>query len=116
MSFYRNILRQAWRLTWRNKYLWWLGIFAALLGSSGELEILLNNTGGSSGESLFPSLQRVVSTGVFSTKTISNIINLLKNDTLNIMMILVTALVVLAIFGFTTESPPGAMFSPSPPT
>ena len=45
MSFYRNILKQAWKITWRNKYLWWLGIFAALLGNGGEFEILFNNAG-----------------------------------------------------------------------
>jgi len=97
MPFYRNILKQAWQLTWRNKYLWWFGIFAALLGNGGEFEILFNNTGANPSQALFPAWQRIFSTGVFSGRTLTNIGNLLKQDTLNIILILVACLIVLAI-------------------
>ncbi|MDO8668137.1 MAG: hypothetical protein Q7K35_03490 [bacterium] len=100
MPFYRNILKQSWKLTWKNKYLWVFGIFAALLGNGYGLEILFNNAYGDSGQSLFPAWQRIVSTGVFSAKTYSNIGNLFKNDTLNIMIYLVILLIVLAILIF----------------
>lgn len=100
MPFYRNILKQGWRLTWRNKYLWVFGIFAALLGNGGELEILFNNLGGDPGQTLFPSWQRIASTGVFSWQTYANIGNLFRDDTLNTMILLVVALVVLAVFIF----------------
>lgn len=100
MAFYRNILKQAWRLTWRNKYLWWLGIFAALLGNGGELEILLNNIGGNPRQALLPSWQSLASTGLFSFKTYANIGNLLKQDTFNMMIVLIMALAALAVFIF----------------
>lgn len=100
MSFYRNILKQGWKLTWRNKYLWVFGIFAALLGNGGELEILFNNLGGDPGQTLFPSWQRIASTGVFSWQTYANIGNLFRDDTLNMMILLVVALIVLAVFIF----------------
>ncbi len=32
---YRPILKKAWLITWRFKYLWFFGLFAALLGSGG---------------------------------------------------------------------------------
>lgn len=100
MPFYRNILKQAWQLTWRNKYLWWFGIFAALLGNGGELEIIFNNASGNPAQALFPSWQRIVSTGVFRFETITNIANLLKNDTLNVIFVLLICLAALAVFLF----------------
>lgn len=100
MPFYRNILKQAWTLTWRNKYLWWFGIFAALLGNGGELEILFNNTGANPGQALFPSWQRIFSTGLFSGHTVTNIGNLLRQDTLNIIIVFLVCLIFLAIFVF----------------
>ena len=100
MPFYRNILKQAWALTWRNKYLWWFGIFAALLGNGGEFEILFNNAGANPGQALFPAWQRIASTGVFSGRTLTNIGNLLKQDTLNIILVLIACLIALAIILF----------------
>ena len=100
MPFYRTILKQSWDLTWRNKYLWWFGIFAALLGNGGEFEILFNNAGGNPGQALFPSWQRVAATGVFNRSTLSNIGELFKNDSLNMMIVLITCLIILAIFIF----------------
>jgi len=97
MPFYRNILKQAWGLTWRNKYLWWFGIFAALLGNGGEFEILFNNVGGDPGQALFPSWQRIFSTGVFSGHTLANIGNLFRQDTLNMIFVLVVCLIALAV-------------------
>ncbi|MFH0956047.1 MAG: hypothetical protein V1801_02435 [Candidatus Falkowbacteria bacterium] len=97
MPFYRNILKQAWVLTWRNKYLWWFGIFAALLGNGGEFEILFNNAGANPSQALFPAWQRVFSTGVFSGHTLANIGNLLQRDTLNMIFVLIVCLIALAI-------------------
>jgi len=99
MPFYRNILKQAWTLTWRNKYLWWFGVFAALLGNGGELEVIFNNSGDPGG-AMFPSWQRISSTGVFSPQTFTNVGNLFKHDTLNIIALLIVGLIVLAIFLF----------------
>ena len=100
MPFYRNILKQSWKLTWRNKYLWFFGVFAALLGNGGELEILFNNLGGDPGQDFFPFWQRIFSTGVFSSSTYENIDNLLKHDTLNLVIFLIISLIILAVLLF----------------
>jgi hypothetical protein len=97
MPFYRNILKQAWDLTRRNKYLWWFGIFAALIGNGGEFEILFNNTGGDPAQALFPAWQRVASTGVFSGHTLNNIGALLRQDTLNMILVFLACLIVLIV-------------------
>lgn len=42
-GYYRSILKQAWSLTWTNKWLWVFGLFAAFLGSGGEVNLLIKN-------------------------------------------------------------------------
>ncbi len=37
MTLYRDILGQSLKSAWHNKYLWFFGLFAALLGNAGEL-------------------------------------------------------------------------------
>ncbi|MDD4900929.1 MAG: hypothetical protein PHS62_02330 [Patescibacteria group bacterium] len=96
MTFYRDILKQALVSTWNNKHLWWFGIFAAFLGSGGEMKILLNNAGGDPGRLLFPAWQNLASTGVFSRQTFTNIGFLFTHDTLNMVVFLIMALAILA--------------------
>ncbi len=44
MYFYRDILKKAWEFTKTNRYLWLLGLFAALIaGNGGEIEIYFRN-------------------------------------------------------------------------
>lgn len=43
MSIYRAVFRNALKLTWQFKYLWFFGIFAALVGNVGEFNIALEN-------------------------------------------------------------------------
>ena len=40
---YREILRQAWRLTWHQRLLWVLGLFSAVLVSGGAFDVLARN-------------------------------------------------------------------------
>lgn len=40
---YREVLKQAWHLTWRHKILWAFGLFSAVLGTGGALEILVRH-------------------------------------------------------------------------
>jgi len=41
---YKNVLRDAWQFTKRNRFMWWFGFFAALLGGNGgEWELLIRN-------------------------------------------------------------------------
>lgn len=42
-SIYRPILKIAWQILWRAKYLWFFGLFAVLIGNSGELNLVINN-------------------------------------------------------------------------
>lgn len=44
---YLSILKRAWTVTWRNKYLWWFGFFIALTGSGSFFNYSTNRGGNS---------------------------------------------------------------------
>ena len=87
MFLYRNILSQAWKITWRSKYLWFFGLFAALLGNGGELEIVFRGFDGDFKDSLFTGWQ-FWPEGFFNADTISNIGRLLINDPVSLLSLL----------------------------
>ncbi|MDD3284235.1 MAG: hypothetical protein PHZ07_01430 [Patescibacteria group bacterium] len=39
---YRSILKKAWQITWKYKFLWFFGVFALWLGNGGEMQIFFN--------------------------------------------------------------------------
>jgi len=43
MHFYRDILKKAWQLTFRNPFLWFFGLFAALAGNGEEYDSFFSN-------------------------------------------------------------------------
>lgn len=45
MFSYRHLLKQAWQITWKHKYLWFFGLFAALTAAGGSWEYNLINQG-----------------------------------------------------------------------
>ncbi len=100
MLLYRNILKGAIKNTWRHKYLWFFGLFAALLGNGGEYEILIRGLTGDSQQSFFPGLKTIAATGVFSIKTLSNIGQLFIKEPFTIIMMLLVGLIILILFGF----------------
>lgn len=38
MLSYRNLLKQAWKITWKHKFLWFFGLFSTLLAAGGSIE------------------------------------------------------------------------------
>jgi hypothetical protein len=101
MTLYRNILKQALKSTWHNKYLWFFGIFAALLGNGGELELLFRRFDTSIIEKgLFPGIERIIATGFFSKATFFNITNLATRDPLSLFLVLSVLIIILLVVGF----------------
>jgi len=41
MHLYRHVLRKSWHLAWKNKFLWFFGFFAALLGANGNYDTVV---------------------------------------------------------------------------
>ena len=79
MFLYRNVLAQAWKITRHYRYLWFFGVFVALLGNGGETEIILRGFDGGSSE-IFPGLRGLWQINFFSVETLDNIGRLLIND------------------------------------
>ncbi len=100
MSLYRNLLGQSLKITWRNKYLLFFGLFAALLGNGGQYELLVNGLNGEIGKSVFSGWQSFKETGLFSAQTFSNLIEVAREDTAALIMVLFVSLIILAIAGF----------------
>lgn len=100
MQLYSNILKQSLKITWRNKYLWFFGLFAALLGNGGEYEILARGLSGNA--DFFPGWRHFIETGVFSDQTLTNINQIMHEDPLSLIMILAVGFVMFVLFGFLT--------------
>jgi hypothetical protein len=94
MSLYRNLLAQAWKNTWEHKYLWFFGLFAALIGASGELNLLFYNFDDTATQGFLPNLKAFWATGIFSPQGISNFGKILVSDSYDLLI----ALTILAIF------------------
>lgn len=97
---YRDILSQALKITWKNKYLWFFGLFAAILGNGGEYEILSRNIGNSSAGGTLAWFKGIKQTGIFSWQAVDNIINLAKTDTISLIMVFVVGLILVALSAF----------------
>lgn len=96
---YRNILSQARKITWHNKYLWFFGLFAALLGNGGELEIIFRSFDGNMANG-FLSGWPYLPEGFFSTETFYNIGRLLVNDPLSLLLSLAIMLILIFLVCF----------------
>lgn len=94
MTLYRRILKQALSLTWDNKYLWFFGLFAALLGG-GEYEIVTQGFAGS--QDLFQTAANLINTNVFSAQTLSTLSLYMRENTASFIVSAVMALVFLVV-------------------
>lgn len=100
MSLYRNIFKKAFELSWKNKYLWFFGVFAALLGNNGGSEIILRSSSGDTGSNFVDWFYKYKETGVFSWHTVVNFFNLLKTDFSATISFVFLSLFTLVLIGF----------------
>lgn len=100
MHLYRNILKQALSIAWHNKYLWFFGLFAVLLGNGGIYDILIRGFSGNKSEKFFYNIQRISETGFFSLNTLTNIPQLFKTEPFSMIILFIVGLVILASICF----------------
>lgn len=98
--FYRQILKQSLGITRHNKYLWFFGLFAVLLGSGGEYEIIFRGLTGDMNQGFLQSVGNIIQTGVFSTSTLANIGALIANDSAHFAVLLLVGLAIIALLCF----------------
>jgi hypothetical protein len=96
MTLYRDVLRQAWDVSWRHKYLWFFGLFAALLGNGGELDFLFRIFNQEKGG--FISMYKAyAATGIFSLQALGNFGQLFIEQPGKLAVLIFVILLVLAI-------------------
>jgi len=100
MQLYRGIIKQAIDITWKSKYLWFFGLFAALLGNGGEYEILYRALAGNFSEDFFGGFRQIASTGIFSTQGLRNLADLLVTQPISVIIAILVLLIFLALFAF----------------
>ena len=98
MSLYRNVLKRALSVTWYNKYLWFFGLFAGILGGVGKYEISLNRAGGNLEEGVYPQLAGFLNSEAVSNVTFSNLFQTFQNDPVT-MFIVIGLFLILLILG-----------------
>lgn len=100
MQLYRGIIKQALDITWKSKYLWFFGLFAALLGNGGEYEILFRALAGNFNNDFFAGFRAIAQTGVFSMQGLRNLADLLVTQPLSVIISILVLVIFLALFAF----------------
>src|SRR3989339_171008 len=96
---YTNILKQSWDITWKNKYLWFFGLFAALLGNGGDLDIIVRGFDHDNKFFMF-GWQQFSQTGIFNKNIFANIALLSVKEPLTLFLSLGTLLIFTFMVGF----------------
>ena len=57
MLSYRAILKESWKISWKNKYLWFFGFFASLVSFNVELKIFSRSLNQNSGINVLSNIK-----------------------------------------------------------
>lgn len=99
MSLYRNILKQAIAVSWKNKYLWFFGLFAALFIDNSGFELFLQASSGQP-SGFIESWNQFTQTGIFSLQGIANAGTAFINDPVTVVFALIFFLLLMALLVF----------------
>lgn len=97
MLSYRNTLKQAWKISWKNKILWFFGFFASLVSFSAELKVASKIISPGPSIKELTNFKMFLDTGIFSKSAWINFFELLKTEPKTLWLLI---LVVLIIIGF----------------
>jgi hypothetical protein len=105
--FYRKIFKSAWRISWKNKWLWFFGFFATFLGGGTLYETVIRSFSNlSEGRSIFYTLKEYANTSLLSVFSWTKIVDIWQTDkavlivslfSILILAILATVFIILAI-------------------
>ncbi len=100
MSLYRKIFKKSLFITWNNKYLWFFGLFAAVLGAIGKYEVSLNKISGDLQEGLLPWFSSLWNSEIFASISWSSTVETFQANPVSFFIIigLFLILLILAVF------------------
>lgn len=94
MTLYRSIIRQSFIIAWRHKYLWFFGLFATLMASNFEIE-LINRFTNRQANTIY-DWQRWADTGIFNPQSWIQLGEMARVDTWSFISLMVVLLVIIA--------------------
>ncbi|MFH0779628.1 MAG: hypothetical protein V1928_02090 [Parcubacteria group bacterium] len=96
--FYRIIFKRSLALSWKHKWLWILGFFAAFIGNGSVYEALLRSFNNfSDGQSLFATIKEYSQTGVLGLASWSNLSSMWAKDASGIILPIMALLLFLCV-------------------
>jgi len=103
MFSYRSILKQAWKISWDHKYLWFFGLFASLTVAGGSIEYrsIAQTFGQGVVSSSYQGLNNLLAIGELCQKIWLGLISLFNQNIIviiNALTILLLALTIIAVF------------------
>jgi len=103
MFSYRSILKQAWNISWKNKYLWFFGLFASLAAAGGSIEykILTQNLNQNLVDGSYQHLSGILAWGELVRSLFLGLANLFTYDfisILNAITLLLISLTLIVVF------------------
>lgn len=96
-SIYRNIVKKSWQLMIKNKWLWFFGLFVALLGNGGEMDILVQHKKLTDAPNFLLNLQDRFANFNFSASA-NTFFELLAGDTWRIVASWAFVIIVVLLF------------------
>jgi hypothetical protein len=97
MFSYRQILKTALRISWKNKYLWLFGVFASFLSIGAEYQILWRSMSQKAALQWYANWGSFMGTGIFSWRAVVNFVHLYKSSPGAMFALTFLFLLVLAI-------------------
>ena len=99
VPFYRTIIKKALSISWKNKWLWIVGFFAAFITQGSVYEVFVKTMGDiSNQQSLYQALRDYSETGIFGFVSWANIRAIWQGDFTALSMGLFLALLVACVF------------------
>jgi len=98
MFSYRQMLLQSFKITWKNRYLWFFGLFASLLSIGAEYQILTRAMSRNASLEWWYNWSNFFHSGFFSWGFFPKIFSMFSQDPFFMSLILVVALIILAAF------------------
>jgi len=100
MFSYRQMLLQSFKIAWKNKYLWFFGLFASLLSIGAEYQILTRAMNRGASLEWFYHWSNFFHSGLFSWGFFPRLSQLFVESPVSMALVVVVALVSLAILLF----------------
>jgi hypothetical protein len=96
MTSYRDIIKQSWKISWKNKYLWFFGFFASIISFGAEFKVLSKSINQEQGIKMLNDTLMFFKTGIFSKTALLNMIELIKTEPMSAIAILSIMIFIIA--------------------